>query len=179
MAEQYRKIYVLLTQFRDFSAKAIKFFSNCNYTHASIGLEEDMDKFYSFKLKGFKVESVTRYLKGNHQPFKCCLYELEVLESVYNKIKETIQGFLSNKENLNYSSLGLVLCFLHIPFKRKNHYFCSQFVAKVLKDSSVLKTKRPSSLFLPKHLGKLRNSRRCYNGDLLGLANHYGLQYFV
>ena len=175
MSEGYKKIYILLTQFRDVGAKFIKFFSNCKYTHASIGLEEDMDKFYSFKLKGFKIESISRYLQSNHQPFKCCLYELNVLESVYEKVKLKLQDFLVKKDKLSYSSLGLVLSFLKIPLKRKNHYFCSQFVAKVLKDSSAIKSKRPSTLFLPKHLGKLNNFKRCYSGDMYGLATRYGL----
>lgn len=51
-----RKVYVLLTRFPDNGSKTIGFYTNFYYTHASIGLDEDMDTFYSFVKKGFFVE---------------------------------------------------------------------------------------------------------------------------
>lgn len=57
------KINILLTRFPDNGSKAISFFKRSFYTHASIGLGEDLNTFYSFVWKGFLVEKVTRYVK--------------------------------------------------------------------------------------------------------------------
>ncbi len=53
-----RKIYILLTRLSDNASKAIGILTNSYYTHASIGLEEDLNTFYSFVTKGFKIEKM-------------------------------------------------------------------------------------------------------------------------
>lgn len=35
---------------------------------------------------------------------------------------------------------------------RKNHYFCSRFVAELLEDAEEIRLKKPSSLYLPNDL---------------------------
>lgn len=51
--EKSRKIYILLTRFHGFASKAIRCFTGYRYSHTSIGLDEDMNTFYSFVNKGF------------------------------------------------------------------------------------------------------------------------------
>lgn len=51
-----KKIYILLTRFPDNDSKTIEFLTNSFYTHASIGLEDDLNTFYSFVTKGFMIE---------------------------------------------------------------------------------------------------------------------------
>jgi hypothetical protein len=63
-------------------SKMVQFFTRCYYTHASIGLEEDMNTFCSFVIKGFRVEKITRYEKPDRESFPCMLYEMEVSDEV-------------------------------------------------------------------------------------------------
>ena len=58
-----RKISILLTRFPDNGSRAVSMLTRFYYTHASIGLDEDMNTFYSFVTKGFLVEKVTRYIR--------------------------------------------------------------------------------------------------------------------
>ncbi|MBR5202952.1 MAG: hypothetical protein IKW45_06775 [Clostridia bacterium] len=145
-----KKIYILMTQYTGFDAKFLRWHSKFPYTHTSIGFEEDMDTFYTFISKGFLVESITRYEKPDRPSFLCALYEMKVSKSDYNKLKEEVLYYKENKGYFKYSTLGLVLCFLKIPHKRKNKYFCSQFVAEVLQKCNVLKLNKKSSLYFPK-----------------------------
>lgn len=55
-----KKIYILFTRFPDNGSKVIEALTGCYYPHASIGLEEDWNTFYSFVTKGFIVEKITR-----------------------------------------------------------------------------------------------------------------------
>ena len=58
-----RKIYLLLIRFPDTGSKLIHALTGFGYTHASVGLDEDLNTFYSFVVKGFIVEDISRYNK--------------------------------------------------------------------------------------------------------------------
>lgn len=167
-----RKVYVLLTRFSDNRSKAIGFFSGFYYTHAAIGLEEDLDTFYSFVNKGFIVEKISKYIKSNREPFPCQLYELKVTETVYNSIKKILNDFVLNKGLYRYAKLGLIFGLFHIPIKQKYRYFCSQFVAEVLQKSNAVELKKNSAICFPRDLQKLSELRLNFQGNLKSMLGH-------
>ena len=83
-----RKVYLLLTKFPDTGTKIINILTGLKYPHASIGLEEDINTFYSFVTKGFIVEDINRYAKPGRKTIPCQLYEMYVTEETYLKIKQ-------------------------------------------------------------------------------------------
>ncbi|MBQ4100583.1 MAG: hypothetical protein IJC83_03455 [Oscillospiraceae bacterium] len=173
-----RKIYILLTKLPGKRSSVIRFATRSYYAHASIGLEEDTDTFYSFVIKkGFIVEKLTRYIKPDRAPFPCQLYELEVTEDVYMKVKSIIRHYIEIKDRLHYSKLGLFLSILHIPYKRNQlGFFCTQFVAEVLKSAgAVMLTHKPSHYF-SKHLKLLPGMKLNYQGNLKTLIEHFKLK---
>ena len=97
-----KKVYVLLTRFPDTGSKWIQALTGFFYTHASIGLQEDMNTFYSFVTKGFIVEDISRYNKPDRDPFPCQLYELEVSEKVYESVKRIIQYYIYQETSKNF-----------------------------------------------------------------------------
>ena len=102
---KYRKIYILMTQYPGFDAKILRLRTRFPYTHTSVGLEEDMDTFYTFVGKGYLVESITRYEKPGRPSFPCALYEIIVTDEVYEKvnsqIRETSASRTRTEDNLN------------------------------------------------------------------------------
>lgn len=170
-----KTVFILLTRLQNQSAKPLEILTGCYYTHASIGLEEDLNTFYSFVCKGFIVEKITRYLKAEREPFPCQLYALEVSAGVYKTLKGYLSSFERRRPLLRYSRLGVFLCLLQIPFHRKNHYFCSQFVAEVLSYSSAARLRKNSSLYLPKDLRQLPGLRLHFQGNLHGMAAYCGV----
>ena len=169
-----RTIYILLTQFPGWNSRAIRLWTRFPYTHASLGLEEDLNTFYSFVCKGFIVESVTRYNKPGRKPFPCVLYALEVPEATYLAATEIIDTFLNNRSQLRYSSFGVVMgLVLRIPFRRKNHYFCSQFVAEGLSRCQALRLKKETTLYLPKDFFRNKDLRMVFRGDLLQMSRRF------
>lgn len=168
-----RKVYVLLTRLPGNSAKAIHVATGCYYTHASIGLEEDPDTFYSFLCRGFVVEKITRYVRPNRTPFPCQLYELEVSEKAYKSIKNLLESFVEKREDMRYTKLGVVLSMLRIPYRRKHHYFCSQFVAAVLKHTQVARLKKDSALYHPGDFENLPGMQLRFQGNLQSLLQHF------
>lgn len=105
MNETQKKINILLTRFSYNSSRAVSFFKRSYYNHASIGLNEDMNTFYSFVRKGFLVEKVTKYVKPDVDPYPCCLYELEVDEEIYNSVKKILLDFEAHKDIYRYAMM--------------------------------------------------------------------------
>lgn len=170
-----RKLFILLTKFPDAGAKAIKAITGFNYTHASIGLEEDMNTFYSFVNKGFIVEKITRYLKPDREPFPCQLYVLEVSDKVYQATKKVLDYFVNMKPTFRYAKMGVVLGLFHVPYKRKYCYFCSHFVASVLEQAKAVVLKKSSALYFPKDFRKLPGVRLYFQGNLQSFVNKFSL----
>ena len=169
-----KKIYILLTQFPGWNAHAIRLWTRFPYTHASVGLEEDLNTFYSFVYKGFIVESIARYNKPGRKPMPCALYALEVSSETYQTARQILLSFQQNRENLHYSRLGVVIgLLLRLPFRRKNHYFCSQFVADVLKHCQALRLEKDSTLYLPKDFSRNKDLKMVFRGDLLQMQRKY------
>ena len=168
-----RKLFILLTQFPGLDAKAMRCWTRFPYTHASIGLEEDLNTFYSFVVKGFIVEDISRYNKPGRPPFPCALYELEVTQAVYDRVKDLLQNFVKHRSTLRYSYWGLLLSLIHIPSRWKGRYFCSQFVAEVLQRCKATRLKKSSTLYLPKDLHRLNDLKLVFQGDLLNMTQAY------
>ncbi|MDD3367674.1 MAG: hypothetical protein PHP50_02130 [Lachnospiraceae bacterium] len=71
---------------------------------------------------------------------------------------------LGNAEALSYSRIGVVFCLLRIPFKIRNRYFCSQFVAETLQQTESVKLSKKASLYLPNELPKVLECQHCLRG---------------
>jgi hypothetical protein len=168
-ATRTRKIFLLLTRLPGKAAQAIRIFTGYGYTHASIGLEEDRNTFYSFVTKGFRVEKLTKFVKPERPPFLCAMYELNVTDAVYQSVKSLLKRCLAHQGSLRYSALGVILCLLHIPHRREGRFFCSHFVAEILERSRAVPLCKSSTLYLPRDLTRLPGMAPVFQGDLHGL----------
>ena len=73
-----KKIYIILTQSGTLFSKTIRFFTGKPYNHASIGLNESLDEFYSFGRKvptnpllqvlsqSIKIRVFLKFLRSRH-----------------------------------------------------------------------------------------------------------------
>lgn len=174
-SRQTKCIYVLLTRFDDYGSKLMSDLTGCYYTHASIGLEEDMNTFYSFVYTGFIVEEITRYLKPGKDPFPCELYRIEVCPKVYKRVKKMLKSFVNKKGRFSYSCAGVALSIFGIPYKQKLRYFCSQFVAEIINKCGAAEMKKNSCLYLPGDFRRLDKFRLTFEGNLLTFAQYFGI----
>lgn len=139
-------ISVLLTTYPDRFAKLIARLSGRGYTHASIGLE-DPDKFYSFNVRGFAVETPQKFRRQGVTESRC--YRLLISDAAYRRIEGRIQTLEAHQTQYRYSCLGVWFCLLGLPFRQKHRYFCSQFVAELLARSGAVPLQKRPSLYLP------------------------------
>lgn len=147
MGTPMKEINILLTKYSDCVSSLVYYVCGRSYTHASISLEEEPGKYYSFNYRGFAVETLEKHRKRGVK-HSCC-YRIQITEAAYKNIQDILRFFLAEKDSYRYTRLGVLCCVLHIPMHWERHYFCSQFVAELLERSGAVTMRKTSSLFLP------------------------------
>lgn len=165
-----KTISIVLTRYTDIMARVIYWLSGRGYTHSSLALDAPDDEMYSFNYRGFCIETPLKHKRRGVVKSMCI--HLNVSDLVYERLQEKIESFKENRINFHYDSSGILLCLLRIPynpFRRKEKYFCSQFVAEMLDDSGAIKLKNKPSMYLPND----------FKNELLRCANLQNIQYNV
>lgn len=171
-----KKAYILLTDTGTVLTRCIKLFTKKPYNHASLALDIDLNEVYSFGRKsasnpfngGFVKEDMNTKI---FQQANCTLYSFEVTEKQYNDIKQFIKSFENQKEDYNYNILGLFGFIFNKPIGRKNSYFCSQFVATVLKENEVAQFEKTPALIAPHDFQQISNFQLVFEGNLKNYLN--------
>ncbi len=176
-----KTVYILLTKTDTALSKAIKVVTREPYTHSSISLDSSLSKLYTFSRlqahrplpAGFVIENPNTGYMGLHQETACELYELNIPDESYIYIKNKIEHMNSRADSFHYSILGTLYCMFHIRHKRPNHYFCSQFVGELLRESGALELPKHESLMHPVDYREMPETKLLYHGNIHGLVNYY------
>lgn len=174
-----RYIYILLTRSQTMISKVIHLVTGDTYTHASIAFDEELETLCSFARRniqfplpaGLVREDIHSgyYMYNNRIP--CALLALPVEDDVYENAKNEAERMLSEMNSYHYNIRGLLLCRFGISDIRSHHYFCSQFVGKILEDSGALKLPKPASLIHPQDYNDMPQFICVYRGQIIGLTN--------
>lgn len=168
----YKYIYLVFSKTGTLFAKTISIFSETKYVHASISFDDSFTKMYSFGRKnpnnpfsgGLVEES---FYKGVYKKFsksQCIIYKVRITEQQYDFLKEQIEKFLKRKDKYRYNLLGLFGVLLNKPIKRRNHYFCSQFVSEILIKSDIYECNKSPELIKTSDLFSVNNKELIYEG---------------
>lgn len=127
------------------------------YTHVSISFHQGLQPLYSSSRKNgvtlfpagpCKERFHIGYYKKN-PCIPCALYELRVSDEVYHMAQAEVQKIMKKADLYSFNIIGLILCRLNIPFHRKRHFFCSQFVGEILTRSQALKLPKDTTVMRP------------------------------
>jgi hypothetical protein len=172
-----RNIYVVLTDTGTIFTRIIKLFTKNPHNHASISLDEELNRVYSFGRKkprnpfigGFVKENVR---EGLFRDASCAIYSYTISEKQFEKMRKKIMEIEKNKQHYKYNFLGLFAVVLNKEVERKNAYFCSHFVATILEESGIpLKRKKPLSLVTPNDIKDSFSLNLVYEGKLAFYEN--------
>ncbi len=144
-----KTITVLLTKYSDFWGRIARGMKDKGYSHASLSIDGE-ETFYSFNFKGFAIERPKERKPRKQVPGSLCI-RMRIPEENYIIIKREIERFITEREKYKFSKIGLAMCFMRIPNRFKDSYFCSQFVAEMLAKSGAVKLRKRVSLCTPTH----------------------------
>ena len=169
-------ITILLTQYPTKMASVLRFLTAFPDTHASIGLSEDRNTFYSFvkKASSWKRSPASTSPTEHPSPARCMSFPCR-----RRSITASRRCCRPLKPGNRSCAIPIAPCplslLLYIPYERKDCYFCSHFVAEVLQRGNWLHQEKDSILYLPRDFTRLPGVRQVFRGDLLGLSRHYDL----
>lgn len=168
------QIYVLLTDTGTLFTSIIKHVTAAPYNHASLALDPELNRTYSFGRKqpdkpwfaGFVQEDVYEGTYRHYPDTRCMLLSLRVSPEQWEEATRVILTFEQNKQNYRYNLAGLFGVMMNVELNRKNAYFCSQFVAETLLRSGLALWDRPSSLITPEDFRRHPSFETIYEGRL-------------
>lgn len=160
-------------------SKLIGVFTAEPYTHTSIAFEENLSPMYSFARlgtlplpAGLRLEYADKGYYKEHNRIPCALYKLDVTDEVYEAAKALVSEMVDELDKYTYNVLGLILCKFNIDFSRPSHFFCSEFVSKVLEKSNALALPKPPSLMRPTDYTKIPSLKLMFKGEMRELADY-------
>lgn len=164
-----KKVYIILTDTGTLFTRMIKLYTNKPYNHAAISFDTDLLNVYSFGRKTARNPFVGGFVNEDIESelFKqaaCVIYSCIVSSTHLQEMRDYIQQMEEQKHLYRYNFLGLIAILLNIPLNRKNAFFCSQFVASVLKECDIIDFQKPLSLVTPHDLQGAAGFQLVYRG---------------
>lgn len=143
--EDNKKIYIVLTHTGTALSRLIKVYTGAEFSHVSISLDKNLRQMYSFGrvnpynpfvggLVHEKLESGT--FKRFHRTY-AAIYSVDVTNKQYNNIKSNVLNMYKNKSLYKFNVLGLFANGFHISIKRKNYFYCAEFIKHVTDKAQV------------------------------------------
>lgn len=169
-----KTLYIFLTRSGTLLSNLVYHITGAQYTHVSLAFDPDLTTLYSSTRKngytmfpaGPSKEYLNRGVFRLREDIPCALYALDVTEEAYLRARRRADHMMAHGELYRFNSLGLLLCALHIRWKRRRHYFCSQFVSEVLQKSGSLDLPKHSTLMHLNDYTSLPQLRCLYQGRL-------------
>lgn len=166
------KIYIIQMHTRTKPAKVIKLFTHYQYSHVAISLSKDCYETYSFGRKslhnilngGFVKEHKDGQFFNYFNETVCRIYELEVTEEKYSKIKKRLKFVEKHSKLFKYDYLGLLLNPFNIHFPFKNKFVCTSFVASLLEQTGIYKFDKDPCFVRPIDYEGLKGAKQIYLG---------------
>ena len=173
MSQDNTKIYVVLSQTGTMLSRIIKRRTKAEYCHSSLSLVPDLSEMYSFGRKfprnafwGTFVRESPHF--GTFKLFKNTVVrvlEIEVGAQKYAEIHDFVMNMWENKKKYHYNYIGLWVAAFKIPRKKKNCFYCSEFVAHVLSECGVVDKNFFKPIIEPIHFLEIPH-REIYRGKL-------------
>lgn len=174
MDEAY--IYIVLSKTGTWLSRSIGYVTKSSYTHVSLSFDNKFDNMYSFARKnpnnpfnaGLTVENINNVVYSN--PYCTCLiYKIPVTLKQLDLLKSELDTYLDSANLYKYNFLGLFAVLFNKPLKRKNHYFCSQFISILLSKSTIWYSPKCPELTKPSDLIEIPNAIIYYEGFINNL----------
>ena len=180
-----KTIYILLTRSGTLLSNLVYAVTGANYTHASLAFDEDLSCLYSSTRKngytmfpaGPSREYLNRGVFRLRENVPCALYALDVSDEAYTRARRRAEHMMAHGSLYRFNVIGLALCGMHIRWKRRRHYFCSQFVSEVLEKSGAVELPKHSTLMHPNDYTTLQNLHCVYEGRLSGLPQRQNMDF--
>lgn len=174
-----KDIYVVISKTGTILCKFLRLFTHEEYNHASLSLDGNLDIMFSFgrvypyfPWYGGFVEESTRF--GTLKRFsetEARVLSISVSDEIFDKISDELHQMLSDKCSYHYDTIGLICAAFNKVYRRKNYYYCSEFVRDVLVRYGIESPDLFPEIVRPTDFLEIPNCNEIYNGKLREFAS--------
>lgn len=173
-----KTLYVMLSNTGAITSKILHRITKAPYNHVSISLEEDLSVSYSFGRRwkyypwigGFVRETPDTGVFGRFPETTIVAIPFSVTEAQYEGIRARFAAMYEKRKRYHYDWIGLFLVLFHKRWKRKYHYFCSDFVKDILVEFGVISETELPHITKPNDFLVAYGERKIYEGKLRDFA---------
>lgn len=179
MSNKTKQIYLVLSQTGTLPSKLIRAVTREQYNHVSISLDPNLETMYSFGRRrprnpligGFVTESPGKGTLARFPETKAAVLSLDVTPYQYNKIKKRLDIMNCRAPIYNYNYIGLFCAAFNIKYKKKNCFYCSEFVKDILVKNDVASENKFDDITHPIYFLTMENTHKIYEGKLTSYSS--------
>lgn len=169
-----KDIYIVVTQTGTILSRFLKRLTGKEYNHVSISFDPELRRLYSFGRKnaynpwvgGFVQESPDFGTFKRFSETRAVVLKLQVSDEAFEALAHKVQEMYEQKNRYYYDSLGLILAYFNVTYKREHHFYCSSFVRKMLVDFGIEEAEQFEEVVQPMHFLDLPDGEVIYKGKL-------------
>lgn len=173
-----KKIYIVLSQTGSIVCKILEKFTHDDYNHVSLSLDGELNSMFSFGRiypyipwwGGFVEESPHFGTMKRFSETEVRVLAVSVNDDIYDRLKSELQQMLSEKYSYHYDVVGLICAAFNKVYRRKNHYYCSEFVREVLVKHGIESPDLFPEIVRPTDFLEIPDCSEIYNGKLREFA---------
>ncbi|MDO4608766.1 MAG: hypothetical protein Q4B40_06215 [Clostridia bacterium] len=173
-----QKIYIIQMHTKTIPSRFVKLVTRYEYSHVAIALTKDCDEIYSFGRRsainilngGFVKEHKNGDFFKRFNNTYCRIYELDVTNEQYLKIKNQLLLMEQNPEKYKYDFIGIFLRAIKLHISFKNKYVCSTFVAYILQQSGAYNFSKEIHHIKPIDFENIIGAKEVYSGEYKSLT---------
>lgn len=164
-------IYFIFTDTGTNLSKIIKHCTKESLNHVSLAFDSDLTEVYSFGRRypknpfsgGFVREDIrSEFLRDSN----CAIYSFQISKKECESILTNIKEIEAKQNDYRYNFLGLIGVLFRIKIKRKRAFFCSEFVATMLRNAHSIKLSKPNYFITPSDIRTQLGMKLIYQGKL-------------
>lgn len=167
-----KSIYVMITFSNTLCGRVTLGVTKGVYSHASLVLDKNFNKIYSFAYDGLIEEKLN--LRGYvNDGAKYALYELKVTPKEYKQIVYFVE--LLKARNPKYDWTGFVLTAFNVKHGNERYYICSGFVNSALEYAGIYVFNKTANLVRPDDFSHNPNFKLVKKGLIADLRKELGV----
>lgn len=171
-----KKVYILLMNTKTGISKMIKKYTKYKYSHVAISLDTKFTTLHSFGRKktynclngGFISYGLGSHFFNKYKDTECIIYELELSDKKYKLLLKNLDDYIQNRDKYHYDIIGLIVRLFSGNYKQRQYYHvCSEFVARLLKDSNIIEFDKNVEYIKPEDFSRINILKPIYEGKLI------------
>lgn len=181
MDTQTKKLYIVLSQTGSSISRLLKLFTKAKYNHSSVCLTEGLQRMYSFGrlytwtflFGGFVKESPNTGTFRRFSKTEACVIALDITAEQHAEIWAFLDEMYKNKKQYSYNRRGVIMAGFHKTARKKNGYYCSEFVKEILVRFQIVDESLLPTIATPNDFYELFQDKVIFTGKLKDYPDFY------